>query len=135
MMHYGVLTIYNKHVDQIKRLEAFQRTVIHSIHWEDTKATAKVNQGTHSDDKAFIVIPFDAISSNSYVTPRVFETLPDKTGYYTLAPGDRIVNGETTFEVSGSSDLDKQLDALTITGVDTFDTGCLHMRHWEVSAK
>ncbi len=70
------------------------------------------------------------------MTPKEFEKLEYKAGYFTLQEGDRVVKGAIDFEITGKiSDLDKEYEAFTITSVDTKDFGSLYMRHWEVGAK
>nr|DAQ38489.1 MAG TPA: hypothetical protein [Caudoviricetes sp.] len=130
------ITIYNKYFDKATRTDKYQRTILYGVFWDCKKAVNRIQSGLENADEAFIAIPFVVDSGKKYIVPKEFEKLDDKTGYFTLQEGDRVVQGEIDFEVTGKlSDLDKQYEAFTITSVDTKNFGSPHMRHWEVGAK
>lgn len=130
------ITIYNKHLDTTTRLDKYKRTTIYNVFWDEKKAYNRVQSGLESADKVLLLIPFDYSSQDEYISPREFEKLEDKTGYFTLQDGDRIVRGDIDFEINSKiSDLDREYEAFTITSVDTKDFGSPHMRHWEVGGK
>lgn len=130
------ITIYNKYFDKETRLDKYQRTVLYGVFWDERKAVNRLQSGLEDADKVTIIIPFSVTTDKKYVPPKAFDRLPDKTGYFTLQEGDRVVRGDINFEITGKvSDLDKEYEAYTITSVDTKDFGSPHMRHWEVGAK
>lgn len=130
------ITIYNRYFDKETRLDKYQRIVLKGVFWDEVKAVNRIQSGLEDADKVTIIIPFSAITDKKYVPPKAFDKLPDKTGYFTLQEGDRVVKGAIDFEITGKvSDLDKEYEAFTIISVDTKDFGSLHMRHWEVGAK
>ena len=130
------ITIYNKYFDKATRTDKYQRTVLYGVFWDDRKAMNRVQSGLQDADEVFIAIPFTVNIDKQYFNPKEFEKLEDKTGYFTLQEGDRVVKGEIDFEVTSKlSDLDKQYEAFTITSVDTKDFGSSHMKHWEVGGK
>lgn len=130
------VTIYNKYLDKSTRLDIYKRTVVHDVFWDEKKAYNRLQSGLESADQVLLLIPFDYSSNSEYLSPIEFEKLEDKTSYFTLQIGDRIVKGEIDFEITGKvSDLDKLYDAFTITSVDTKDFGSPHMRHFEVGGK
>lgn len=130
------ITIYNRYFDKETRLDKYQRTVLYGVFWDERKAVNRLQSGLEDADKVTIIIPFTVTTDKKYVAPKAFDKLPDKTGYFTLQEGDRVVRGDINFEITGKvSDLDKEYEAYTITSVDTKDFGSPHMRHWEVGAK
>ena len=130
------ITIYNRYFDKATRLDKYQRAILYGVFWDERKAVNRLQSGLEDADKVTIIIPFTVITDKKYAPPKEFEKLEDKTGYFTLQEGDRVVKGAIDFEITGKvSDLDKEYEAFTIISVDTKDFGSLHMRHWEVGAK
>lgn len=130
------ITIYNKYYDATQDREVYQRTTIEGVHFEENKAVKLQNQGLVSDDKVLICIPFDAKASRAYVRPVLFDRADDKTQYFTLKEGDRVIKGLQTYEVqTNMKELDGQFEVFTITNVDTCDYGRAIMQHWEVGCK
>lgn len=130
------VTIYNRYFDKETRLDKYQRTVLYGVFWDERKAVNRLQSGLEDADKVTIIIPFTVTTDKKYVPPKEFEKLDDKSDYFTLQEGDRVVKGAVDFEITGKvSDLDKEYEAFTITSVDTKDFGSLHMRHWEVGAR
>lgn len=130
------ITIYNKYLDPLTMSSKYQRTVIRGVFWRSLEASIRVQTGHNTDDNAYIVIPLQVEREASYVTPKVFQDLEDRTGVFTLAPEDKIVKGEILLEITGRiSDLDKAYEAYEITGVDTRNYGSRHLQHWAVTAK
>lgn len=130
------MTIYNKYFDTDTRLDKYQRTVLYGVFWDDKKAVNRLQSGLHDADEVLIVIPFSVSSNRQYVPPKEFLRLEDKSGYYTLQEGDRVVRGDIEFEITGKvSELDDLYEAFTVTSVDTKDFGSLHMMHWEIAGR
>lgn len=132
------VTIYNKYFDPVTRMDAYRRTVLHDVFWTDIEASVRAQAGRNSDDTVYMAIPFSSVPAGlSYVRPRLYAGLDDRTGYFTLADGDRIVKDEVTLEIQGSgiSALDKAYEAFTVTSVSTRNFGSPHMHHWGVTAK
>lgn len=130
------VTIYNKYFNPVTRLDDYQRTVVHGVHWDETEAINRVASGISDIDKVVVVIPFRADASREFLAPDVFEAKENKRDYFTLKPSDRIVKGAKDFEITGKvSDLDRLYDAHIILSVDTKDFGSPRLHHWEVGAK
>lgn len=130
------ITIYNRYFDKATRLDKYQRTILYGVFWDERKAVNRLQSGLEDADKVTIIIPFAVTTDKKYAPPKEFEKLDDKSDYFTLQEGDRVVKGAVDFEITGKvSDLDKEYEAFTIISVDTKDFGSLHMRHWEVGAK
>lgn len=130
------ITIYNKYFDKASRLDKYQRTVLKGVFFDNKKAVNTIKSGMENADEAMIVIPFTVDSNKTYKNPIEFQKLNDKSNYFTLQEGDRVVRGGIDFEITGKlSELDKNYDAYTITSVDTKDFGSKRMQHWEVGAR
>ena len=128
----GSMTIYNKYLDKVERLDAYKRTVIKNVFWEEKKASNRLQSGLIDADHVLALVPYESLRMGEYVPPKQFE---GKEGTFTFKLGDRIVKGEITLEITKSTDLDKQYDAFTITSVDKKDFGSKNMRHFEIEAK
>lgn len=127
------ITIYNKYTDRTTRTDAYKRTVIKNVFFDEKKATNRLQSGLIDADQVLLLIPFDHDSQAKYVAPIEFKELEDKQNHFTLQNGDRIVKGDIDYEITGRiSDLDKEYQTFTITSVDTKDFGSKKMRHWEV---
>ena len=132
------LTVYNKYI--ASRDEAFLRTEIKAVAWENQKAVNKLaGGGVISDNKAIIYIPFQR--GSAFLSPKTWQALADedKPDNWTLQEGDIIVKGTISDEITAlftASDLmAKYDDVLRINATDTFDQGSPSMQHWQVGAK
>lgn len=129
-----VATVYNHYRDG--RGDKWQRTVLESIFWDNTRGINARTGAIDNDDSALIIIP--CIDRFGYLPPKEFSKTEDKSGSWTLQPGDKIVFGSIDFEIDEThrlaeleSDYD---DVLTITKVDRHLFGS-SLDHWEVGAK
>lgn len=130
------ITVYNKYLDPATRTDAYKRVFIPRAYFTGIEATTRTQAGVNKEDKVLASIPFSAVDLESYLDPLSYKKAPNKDGYFTLSPGDRLVKGEIDLEITGSvSELDKNYEAYTITSVSTRDYGSPHMRHWAVTAK
>ena len=115
------ITIYNRYFDG--DMDKYQRTVIRGVNWQGKrKATSSRNiqgaNGLSSDDSVLIFVD----NLPNFKKSNEFLRLVDKTGYFTFAPGDKVVKGELDYEISTTNTL-KMLeqnydDVLTILGCD-----------------
>lgn len=125
------ITIYNY------TKAGYNRTVLHGVLWEDTKAKNVNKTGSTAVDSVRVFIPFGIDSGGmTYKPPAEYQTAP--TGAWTMQTKqkDFIVKGECPFSPvpSGSiAELTTNYDSLTITSVTTCDFGSL--QHWEVGGK
>jgi hypothetical protein len=130
------ITVYNKYTDPVTLTDKYRRTVIHNVQWFVTETAKRVDTGRNADDKAYVIIPFSSAQEDVFLTPFEYNSIEDKSGFFTLAPSDRIVRGIIDYEVTGRiSELEKAYDTYTITALDTRDFGNDHMKHWAVTAK
>lgn len=135
MISNGDLTIYNKYFDKSTRSDKYQRTVLKSIFWNESKAYNRLQSGLTDADKVNIMIPMSSNPTRQYIPPKQFEKLNDKFNYFTISEGDRVVKGAINLEINQPNDLDEDYEAFTVTSVDTKDYGSEHMHHWKVGAR
>lgn len=126
------ITLYNRYLDKIERLDAYKRTIIKNVFWDEKKAVNRLQSGLIDADHILALIPFESLVMGDYVAPKEFK---GEEGTFTFQTGDRIVKGEVTLDITKPTDLDKQYDAFTITSVDKKDFGSKNMRHFELGAK
>lgn len=107
------ITIYNKYYDFTSDVDKYQRTVIKGVNWQGKKHATVSDKGLLLADSTLIFID----KLDNYVSPKRFVKLSDadRKNYFTLAPGDKIVKGEVTFEITGIkpfriADLESEFD-------------------------
>lgn len=124
------ITLYNYTQDVATGYDMAHRTVIAGVSaFCQTKVTVG-DEGLMSADMFTLRIPEDAPGA-AYVTPKKFAALADKTGYFTLAKGDKIVRGSVPDENPRRGDLESKYDnVITITGVT--DNRGKAAPHWKV---
>jgi hypothetical protein len=112
------LTLYKKSV--VSGDEVYTRQVIEAVFWENRKAVNVIKSGLLDADAVTVYIPF-------------------ARGEITIKPGDVLVKGAVTDEISSSFTITKLMakyaDTVRVTKVDTMDYGSAHMQHWQVGAK
>lgn len=126
------LTIYNKYLDKVERLDAYKRTIIKNVFWDEKKAVNRLQSGLMDADHVLALVPYESLEMGEYVPPKQFE---GREGTFTFKLGDRIVKGEIDTEITSFNQLDKEYEVFTITSVDNKDFGCPKMRHFELGAK
>jgi hypothetical protein len=136
MKTFHDMTVFNKYT--ASGAEAYQRTQIEGVNWENRKASNVLRTGgTIAADQAVVYIPF--ARDADYLDPKAWNALSSKTGKWTLAVGDYIVKGLVTDTIGASFTITalkaKYDDVLQVTSVDKMDMGSLALRHWKVSAK
>jgi len=131
-------TLYNRYVVTATRSEAYQRTVLPEVAWENHKASNVVATGGRmfaDQAKIFILMAF----GKRFLKPAAWKALTSKTGHWTLQIGDVIVQGSVNDEITDTftiTDLKaKYDDVLTITSIDAMNFGSVNMRHWQVGAQ
>jgi hypothetical protein len=129
------MTIYNRYT--ATGAEAYQRSVIDAVAWENTKAVSGAGAGRLSDNAATVYIP--KIGQTAYTAPKAWLALANKAGKWTLREGDIIVKGTVTDSIAGTFTITslkaKYDNVLVITSVDTMDNGSPELHHWQVGAK
>ena len=117
-------------------------TVVKGVLFDGSKAANVRSSGLDGADAVNLYIPFDAVSvdgvtgaEKAYIQPRAFAAALDKSGYWTMDPGNtffvkgEVVNPDLTFQ-----EINRRYDNVhLITKVDTKDFGGL--QHFEVGGR
>lgn len=129
MRFTGTVTIYNRHEVDFK--EQLIPKLLFGVHTEQTVGAESSSEGDRNSSGLFVLIPFKP-HKNGFLPPLEYAAAEDKTGAWTISPGDIITVGYT-----GAAESYAELAARTtvyrITEVKTFNFGGLP--HWEVTAK
>jgi hypothetical protein len=122
------VTIYNK-----DKTEHYHRKVISGVLWDSNRGAVARKTGSTAADGLMLIIPFNA--DKTYLKPKEWEVLTDKSSNWTLQPKDIVILGSIGYEVIKSSkELIQFDDVLTISSIDTRDYGG-NMGHFEVAGK
>lgn len=123
------VTIYNK-----DSTGQYHRKVISGVFWDSSKGSVMRKTGSTAADGLMLIIPFNA--DKTYLKPKEWGALTDKSTNWTLQSKDIVVLGDITYEiVKSSSELSKLYDeVLTISNIDTKGYGG-DMSHFEVTGK
>lgn len=128
------LTVYNRYI--VDGDEVWQLFHVLNVMWEDTKAVNILKSGLMSADSVIVFIP--RLGRMSYVFPKEWVALTDKSGFWTLQPGDTLVKGLVTDVIGPTftiSDLNRKYgDVVNITTIDRLDMGSPALWHWRVGA-
>lgn len=108
------ITIYNHYIDKTTKLDKYKRTVITDVNWNSKKNMVMSDKGTNIVYTTVIILD----KLDNYINERDFYNLEDKTGYFTLALGDKIVKNAIDFEVTRIAELSKAYeDVVTIMSI------------------
>lgn len=143
------VTVYNayQHLDTLKNVYVI--TVLEGVFLDISKAANVIKSGLENADAATLFIPFGvkAVNGNTgeeqtYVDPKAYERLGDKSKYWTIRPGGTISNKDCFF-VKGKVVDDRDFQDINafydnvyrVSSVDVRDFGSPSMQHWEVSGR
>ena len=104
-------TVFSSTYNEVTRKNEWVKTFISGVHWQGSIGSKNNKSGMVQDNETIVFIPFSATN-------------------FIIKPEDKILKGTTTATLPTGLK-----DALTVTGVDTFDYGTADMQHWEVTAK
>lgn len=126
------ITLYNYYTDTATGYDTSRRTVINGV---STFVQTQVNvskEGLAAASVYTVRIPEKSVSEK-YVTPKQYLELSDKSGYFTLSKGDKIVLGLAEEETATAAYLESKYgndQVMTITGVT--DNRDKREPHWKV---
>lgn len=126
------ITLYNYYLDAVTGYDTCKRIRIDGV---STFVQTQVNvskEGLAAASVYTIRIPEESVRYK-YVTPKRFMELNDKTGYFTLSKGDKIVLGIAEEETATAAYLESTYgndQVCTITGVT--DNRDNREPHWKV---
>lgn len=140
------VTLYNRYIDAGTRSERYQRTYLSGVLWENRKAAEVLaGGGEMAANQAAVYIP--RARGAAYLPPADWLALAEKSGFWTLQPGDYLVRGLAVEEISDELDEEASVlfgigdlkakygTVLRIASVDEMDTGSAALAHWQIGAR
>ena len=128
-MFNDTVTLYSKYVED--GTERWKRTILCGVFWNSVEGAVLRRTGAASADRVVVLIP-DTVGG--YVKPKAWDALGDKSGFWTVRPGDTLARGGVPVEIARSTrELEGFDDVLTVTTVDDKRFGGL--AHLEVSGR
>ncbi len=99
-----VMTVYNHFYDEAAELDRWQFTVIRGVQWSHNKVKTSISGGVMSEKRVeSVTVDFQREYGNAeYLDPIAFQTLENKSGYWTLNSKDGqdvLVLGEADREI------------------------------------
>lgn len=137
MIFADTITIYNHY--KVNRVDHWGRTIISGVQWsKQTTKTVSSDGKLQVADSVSITIPYGAPKAE-YVTPKIWEALNDKTGYWTLGTDnlDIIALGELNIEIGGQvtiTSIKKDYDNVVTVQTVNDNTGRAKLKTWKVVA-
>lgn len=125
------ITIFNSYIDEDDNT-IYSPTVIHDVNWQSEDKVTVSDKGLVSADEIKIYIPVTSLNNIEYVPRKTYNSLKDKTGYFTLKEGDKIIKGEYTGAINTIKDFNKLDNVATIISVADNRYGSISMQHFEV---
>lgn len=125
------ITVFNSYIDEDDNT-LYSPTVIHDVNWQSEEKVTVSDKGLVSADEIKIYIPVTSLNGIEYVPRKAYNSLKDKTGYFTLKEGDKIVKGEYTGTINTIKDFNKLDNVATIISVADNRYGSISMQHFEV---
>ena len=126
------ITLYNYFLDPETGYDTCKRTYIQGVS-AFVQTQVNVSKDGFASASVYTIRITEEAPRKAYVTPKEFEELPDKTGYFTLKKGDKIVLGYASEEVQTPAALESTYgndQVMTITGVT--DNRDKREPHWKV---
>ncbi|MGL4972628.1 MAG: hypothetical protein ACRC6H_05750 [Culicoidibacterales bacterium] len=131
MAHHA--TLFNRIFDQESRKYTYKRTYLKNVSWQaGHKVRVNKGQNTTSNETIAIYVPF--IQAEVYCPPNKFAKLTDKTGFFTVNVGDKLVKGLIEIELTeqNTKELAQFDDVLTISTIKVRDFGSVRLQHIEL---
>lgn len=125
------ITVFNSYIDEDDNT-IYSPTVIHDVNWQSEEKVNINDKGLVSADEIKIYIPVTSLNGIEYVPRKAYNSLENKTGYFTLKEGDKIVKGEYTGTINTIKDFNKLDNVATIISVADNRYGSISMQHFEV---
>lgn len=125
------ITVFNSYIDEDDNT-LYSSVIINGVNWQSEEKVTVSDKGLISADEIKIYIPVTSLNGIEYVPRKAYNSLKDKTGYFTLKEGDKIVKGEYMGEISSIKDFNKLDNVATIISVADNRYGSISMQHFEV---
>lgn len=128
------ITVFNSYIDEDDNT-LYSSVIINGVNWQSEEKVTVSDKGLISADEIKIYIPVTSLNGIEYVPRKAYNSLKDKTGYFTLKEGDKIVKGEYMGEISSIKDFNKLDNVATIISVADNRYGSISMQHFEVGGE
>lgn len=125
------ITVFNSYIDEDDNT-LYSSVIINGVNWQSEEKVTVSDKGLISADEIKIYIPVTSLNGIEYVPRKAYNSLKDKTGYFTLKEGDKIVKGEYTGTINTIKDFNKLDNVATIISVADNRYGSISMQHFEV---
>ena len=125
------ITVFNSYTDEDDNT-LYSSVVIHDVNWQSEEKVTVSDKGLVSADEIKIYIPVTSLNGIEYVPRKTYNSLENKTGYFTLKEGDKIIKGEYTGTINTIKDFNKLDNVATIISVADNRYGSISMQHFEV---
>jgi hypothetical protein len=142
-----IITLINAS-EQTDGTMEYNSTILDGVFLDLSKQTNVSKSGLSDADSATLFIPFSIVgkdalgSSKSYIEPKAYEALQDKSGYWTLKGGGKssavecfFIKGKVDTVLSYADSLTAYDYVYAVTTVDLRDFGSKDMQHWQVGGK
>ncbi len=137
----SAVTIYNLSTDS-KNLPVISAPVIlDGVYQNNSYGLRLKAEAVQSDDKVLLIIPLSiSVSGRDYIDAFLYTRLPDaeRSNYWTLAKGDKIINKAVEQEFNRATDIEKAFgfdNVYTISEVVTNNFGSPSLQHYMVTGR
>lgn len=127
-MNNESITLFCKHLDKVTRKEMYRRIYFYNVDWQQSlgiKYLKYTKSSMNTDSDILIFVPYH--KELKYITPKKYDQLDSKDGYYTFKAHDKIVKGIIDFEITDTNKLrelelkhDDVVDILRVENCDMF---------------
>lgn len=143
------VTVYNASENTQTLMSEYNITILRGVFLDISKGSNVIKSGLESADAATLYIPFaiDAINGVSgepqqYVSPKEYERLADKSGFWTIRPSGSgssvdcfFTRGDVVDQAGFQSINARYDDVYRTSSVDIRDFGSADMQHFEVGGR
>lgn len=139
-MFTDTVTIFNYHEDKKKGIAQWYPTVLNGVELQIAKGINISKSGNDNADSASLHIQINDYIRKIYRKPKQYKNLDDKSGHFTLKPGDFFIEGEYPEDVIDDTSYQNGFfeymksaydDVYNITTVDVFKV----IPHFEVGGR
>lgn len=105
-MNNDSITLFCKHLDKAINKEVYRRIYFYNADWQQDvgiKYMKYSKSSMNTDSDILIFVPYH--NELKYITPKRYDQLESKEGYYTFKPHDKIVKGIIDFDITDTSKL------------------------------
>ena len=130
------ITLFCSGIGAVTGAKSYKRVCFNNADWQQNLVIKflKYNKSSmNTDSDILIFVPYH--KSMKYVTPKKYNQLENKEGYYTFNVNDKIVKGIIDFEITSAKDL-KELelkfdDVVNILKIED----CNMFKHFELACE